>query len=239
MIGAFFDIDGTLYRNSLLVEHFKKLIKFEVIDERIWLNKVKDFFYKWNTRSGDYEIYLEELVDSYVESLQGMNAKDIDFIAKKVIELSWKETYIYTRQRIEWHKKEGHKVIFISGSPDFLVSKMAEKYGVNDYSASKYALDEEGKFTGKVIPMWDSESKSREIAAYVKKYNLDMVSSYSYGDTLGDFLMLNSTGNPIAINPNKKLVDKIINTKELYNKVRVIVERKDVIYDVDLKKNID
>ena len=27
-IGAFFDIDGTIYRDSLMVEHFKKLIKY-------------------------------------------------------------------------------------------------------------------------------------------------------------------------------------------------------------------
>ena len=27
-IAAFFDIDGTLYRDSLMVEHFKKLIKY-------------------------------------------------------------------------------------------------------------------------------------------------------------------------------------------------------------------
>ena len=30
-IAAFFDIDGTLYRDSLMVEHFKKLIKYDII----------------------------------------------------------------------------------------------------------------------------------------------------------------------------------------------------------------
>ena len=29
MIAAFFDIDGTIFRNSLLTEHFKKLIKYD------------------------------------------------------------------------------------------------------------------------------------------------------------------------------------------------------------------
>ncbi|MEG2456718.1 MAG: threonine synthase [Clostridia bacterium] len=33
-IAAFFDIDGTLYRDSLMVEHFKKLIKYEIIDKK-------------------------------------------------------------------------------------------------------------------------------------------------------------------------------------------------------------
>ncbi|MFR5189571.1 MAG: HAD-IB family hydrolase, partial [Peptostreptococcus sp.] len=27
-IAAFFDIDGTLYRDSLLIEHFRKLIQY-------------------------------------------------------------------------------------------------------------------------------------------------------------------------------------------------------------------
>lgn len=35
-IAAFFDIDGTLYRDSLMVEHFKKLIKYDIIDQKNW-----------------------------------------------------------------------------------------------------------------------------------------------------------------------------------------------------------
>ena len=29
-IAAFFDIDGTIFRNSLMVSHFNKLIQYEV-----------------------------------------------------------------------------------------------------------------------------------------------------------------------------------------------------------------
>ena len=29
MIAAFFDIDGTIYRNALLIEHFKNMLKFK------------------------------------------------------------------------------------------------------------------------------------------------------------------------------------------------------------------
>ena len=46
-IAAFFDIDGTLYRDSLMTEHFKKLIKYEVVDEKYWLNGVKDSYINW------------------------------------------------------------------------------------------------------------------------------------------------------------------------------------------------
>ena len=39
MVGAFFDIDGTIYRNSLLTEHFKKMIKYELMIH--WLMRKK------------------------------------------------------------------------------------------------------------------------------------------------------------------------------------------------------
>lgn len=38
---AFFDIDGTIYRDSLMVEHFKKLIKYEVVEA---IENLKDLF---------------------------------------------------------------------------------------------------------------------------------------------------------------------------------------------------
>ena len=45
MIGAFFDIDGTICRNSLLTEHFKKMIKYELIDSLEYEEKVNRYIY--------------------------------------------------------------------------------------------------------------------------------------------------------------------------------------------------
>ena len=44
---AFFDIDGTIYRNSLLIEHFKMMVKYEYINMMTWEGKVKEKFIKW------------------------------------------------------------------------------------------------------------------------------------------------------------------------------------------------
>lgn len=41
---AFFDIDGTLYREGLISEVFKKLIKYEIIDEEKWYKEVRPEF---------------------------------------------------------------------------------------------------------------------------------------------------------------------------------------------------
>lgn len=232
-IAAFFDIDGTLYRNSLMIQHFKKMIKYEVIDPLIWHSSVKHTYDEWEKRFGDFEVYLEELAEVYIKELKGVNKSYIDFIAKQVINLNGDKVYKYSRTQIDWHKKQGHKVFFISGSPDFLVSKMAEKYGVTEYKGTIYEVDENNNFTGEILRMWDSENKQRIIDEFVEKYDVDLPSSFAYGDTKGDLSMLRMVGNPVAINPNRELFYCIKNDPELSKKTTIIVERKDIVYKLN------
>ncbi len=204
-----------------------------MIDPTIWYTKVKKVYEEWEKRFGDFELYLETLAQVYIEELKGVNKTYIEFIASQVININGDMVYKYSRDQIEWHKKEGHKVFFISGSPDFLVSKMAEKYGVTEYKGTIYKVDEENKFTGEIVRMWDSESKQRVLNELILKYNVDLENSYAYGDTTGDLSMLRMVGNPVAINPNKPLFLAIRGDKELSKEIDIIVERKNVIYKLN------
>jgi HAD superfamily hydrolase (TIGR01490 family) len=233
MIAAFFDIDGTLYRGSLMIEHFKKLIRYEVIDPTIWFGRVKDLYDLYEKRQGEYDDYMEQLAGGYIKSLTGINLRDLEFIADQVINLKGDAVYKYSRNQINYHLRSGHKVFFISGSPDFLVEKMAKKYGVSEYVGSGYVLDEFGIFTGKVERMWDSESKLKAIESLIEKYKIDPSDSYAYGDTRGDISMLKLVGNPVAINPTYELISYIRSNSEINNKAKIIVERKDVIYEIN------
>ena len=85
MIGAFFDIDGTLYRDSLLVEHFKKLIRYEVIDPKVWHSQAKQTFYDWDKRQGNYDDYLMEVVAVYINALKGIKKPEVEFVSNQVI----------------------------------------------------------------------------------------------------------------------------------------------------------
>ena len=78
--------------------------------------------------------------------------------------------------------------------------------------------------------MWDAQSKKKAIAEFCNKYDIDLSKSYAYGDTTGDLTMFKKVENAIAINPAKKLLQKIKQDKELKEKVTIVVERKDVIY---------
>jgi HAD superfamily hydrolase (TIGR01490 family) len=233
-IAAFFDIDGTLYREGLITATFKKLIKSEIIEESRWYNEVKDKYIQWDKRIGNYDDYLLKMAEIYVEAVKGLHKSQIEFIAKRVVEQNGDRVYTYTRDKIQWHKGQGHKVITISGSPLELVRHMAEKHGFDDYIGTRYMTDENDYFTGQIVPMWDSRSKELSIKHFVEKYDIDLSLSYAYGDTAGDFSMLQMVGNPVAVNPTRELLTKLSSDETIKTKAQVVVERKDMLYPLSL-----
>jgi HAD superfamily hydrolase (TIGR01490 family) len=231
---AFFDIDGTISREGLISEMFKKMIKYELIADSKWYSDVKPAYTKWDKRQGDYDLYLQKMVDIYSETVKDTEAFHICYIAKKVIEQKGERVYTYSRERIKWHKDQGHLVMAISGSPVELVREMSNKYGMDYYKGTIYEIGDNGKYNGSIIPMWDSESKRKALLEMADDHDIDLTRSYAYGDTSGDFSMLKLVGFPYAINPTKELIALIKADQELLEKVVIIVERKDVTYRLDL-----
>lgn len=234
-IAAFFDIDGTLYRDGLITEVFKKFITYELVDESKWYDDVRPAFMKYDRRQGEYDDYLMKMTTIYQDALVGMSRVPILHIANKVIEQKGDRVYTFTRDEILRHKKENHYVFTISGSPLELVEAMAKKYEFSDCRGTIYKYDENNLYTGEVIPMWDHLSKKKAMKELVEKYNIDLSESYAYGDTTGDFTMFELVGHPFAINPTKELLQKILETPSVKSKIRVIVERKNVIYEINLE----
>lgn len=233
-VAAFFDIDGTIYREGLIKEVFKKMINYELIEQSKWHKEVRPAFISWDRREGTYDTYLLKMVDAHTEAVQGTNPVHMEYVSKRVVEQKGDRIYTFSRDRINWHKEEGHKVIAISGSPIELVREMSNKYDMDDYRGTIYQLDDEGNYSGEIIPMWDADSKRAAINELIEEYDIDMENSYAYGDTSGDFSMLKMVGNPFAINPTKELINKILENEELKAKINIIVERKDVVYVLDV-----
>lgn len=229
-VGAFFDIDGTLYREGLIAEIFKKLVKYEIIEPERWYNDVRPEYQRWDKRQGNYDNYLLKMAGIYIEAIKGLHKAQVEFIAKSVVNQKGDRVYTFTRDMIKWHKEQGHIIITISGSPIELVKEMALKHGFNDFKGAVYELNSEDIYTGEVIPMWDSKSKKEAISYFVDKYNLELSDSYAYGDTAGDFSMFEMVGYPVCVNPTRELIKKVQQSEEISKKALIAVERKDVVY---------
>lgn len=232
---AFFDIDGTLFRNSLLIEHFRLLSEDNILPEYLWHDEIRPLYQKYQNRQGAYEDYLETAALVYQENLVGIDKDTISRYAKIVIEENKNKTYKVTRKAVQKHIEEDFLVFFISGSPDYLVKDYAKLYGAEKAIATQYIFDEDNKFNGKINPMWDSGNKRKAINYLKETYEIDLSMSHAYGDTNGDYTMFEEVGHAHAINPSFELIDKLYLDENVRNKTTIHVERKDVNYIFELK----
>jgi HAD superfamily hydrolase (TIGR01490 family) len=115
--------------------------------------------------------------------------------------------------QIEEHKRNNHKIVIVSTAIDQIVSKFARELGADHHYSTTLEVDNHC-FTGNVIgDVYYGETKKQAVLQYCEKHNIDPKVCYAYGDYFGDRNMLEVVGNPVAINPDKRLL-KIAQTRK-------------------------
>lgn len=223
---AAFDIDGTIFRSSLLIELVDRLILRGVFPEeaRKEYERAQE---EWLDRKGDYEPYIQKVVVSFAKYAKGAPYGEVADIAGEVIEEMRDRTYRYTRDLVAELKARGHYLLAISHSPKFIVDGFAFEHGFDKSYGTFYATGAAGRFTGEIEDEHLIKNKSAILARAVEKENLTLAGSVGAGDTESDISMLAMVEQPIAFNPNRALY-----RHALQNGWKVVVERKDVIYDI-------
>src|SRR3989344_2839622 len=104
---AIFDIDGTIFRSSLLIEVVNALIENKLFPQKAGLLYLKSY-QEWLDRKGSYETYIMDVVKSFEQHLSILRHNDFLRISKQVIASNKYKTYIYTRELIKDLKKKGY-----------------------------------------------------------------------------------------------------------------------------------
>ncbi len=231
---AVFDIDGTIFRSSLLIQLINGLVEEGVFPTTASKEMEKDYL-AWLDRKGTYDNYIGQVVNIYWKYIRGVRVGDIKKVAHEVIAWQKDRVYRYTRDLIKKCKKEGYFLVAISGSPDYIVSAFAKDTGF-DASFGSVSEIEKGVFTGRALNRDTVTNKEKVLRRLVKNLpvSADMSESIAVGDSEGDIPMLKMVGKPIAFNPNR-----ILAQYAQKNGWKIVVERKDVIYDIKSHKFVN
>ncbi len=223
---AVFDIDGTVFRSSLLIELVDRLILRGVFPEeaRKEYERAQE---EWLDRKGDYEPYINKVVQSFAKYLKNKPYGDVADSAGEVIEEMHSRTYRYTRDLISDLKKRGYYLLAISHSPKFIVDGFAYELGFHKSYGTFYTTGATNHFTGEIEDEHIIKNKAAILTRAVEKQNLTLIGSVGVGDTESDISMLTMVEEPIAFNPNRALY-----RHAMQHSWKVMVERKDVIYEI-------
>lgn len=222
---AVFDIDGTIFRSSLLLALAKRLIQGGIFPREVQ-QEFEDDRLKWLDRKGDYPAYLHKVVDVFAREIKGKPYEEIANIAGEIIEEKKNRVYRYTRDLAKDLKSRGYFLLAISHSPKFIADGFGYEHGFDKVYGTFYASGASGNFTGEIEDKDLIFNKAAVLTRAARKENLSLETSVGVGDTESDIPMLEMVSTPIAFNPNKKLYDHA--NKRGW---KVVVERKDVVYE--------
>lgn len=222
---AFFDIDGTVFRSSLLIELVEKLIEDGVFPKDA-TDEFGDEYESWRARQGTYEAYIDAVISTFLRHIKGVHYGEFADVGRQVVARQSKYVYRYTRDLIQKLKKEGYVVIAISQSPKTVLDEFCTQYGFDKVYGRMYEIGPQDRFTGNVIDEHLIQNKAN-IAKRVFDKNAEFTKegSIAVGDTEGDIPLLEMVDNPICFNPNQQLYS---HAKRM--DWEVVVERKDVVY---------
>ena len=222
---AFFDIDGTLFRSSLLIELVEELVR-----EGVFPNDAAQGYVSagaaWRAREGTYEAYISAVIDTFLKHIKGVHYGSLADIGRRLVALTSKRIYTFTRDYIKELKADGYMVIAISQSPKTVLDEFCRQYGFDKVYGRMYEIGPRDCFTGEVIDEHLISNKANIVKRVFERHpELTTVGSIAVGDTDGDISLLESVAVPICFNPNQALYNHA--HKQGW---KIVIERKDVVY---------
>ena len=201
---AFFDVDGTLVSTTIVhyYIYFRRRALPPVI-RSLWhvAFLIKCLYYLY------LDMKSRTLVNEiFYRNYGGLDADTIRGQAGGCFEQSirphlFKQGTEKTREHID----AGRQVVLVTGSIDFLMAPLAEHLGAPHVEAPGLVV-ENGRFAGALDgPPVGAEEKRRRVLAYAENADIDLANSFAYGDSIADIPMLETVGNPVAVNPDKAL----------------------------------
>lgn len=223
---AFFDIDGTVFRSSLLIELVEACIDAGVFPPSArdaYLEKMES----WTHREGSYEAYVDAVVQSFLTHIRGVHYGTFADIGRQVVERHGKKTYRYTRDLIQDLRSKGYYIVAISKSPKTILDEFCALHGFDKVYGHIFEIGPRDLFTGGVHEPEALKDKSLIVERVFEKEGLSREGSIGVGDTESDIPLLESVEMPICFNPNMTLY-----AHAKGRKWPVVVERKDVVYTI-------
>lgn len=222
---AFFDIDGTFVRSSLLIELCRNLVRYGIFPPLVE-RELAETRVAWEERRASYHPYIMAVVEVFYRYLAGCSAAHVQYIGRLTANEQCHRVYVYTRELIT-RLRATHTIVAISGSPEAVVRPFTEQWGfdpTNVFCSTAEIIDD--RYTGRRLIKMVEDGKHRFVDACIARTpHTTLADSVGVGDTEFDIDVLERVANPIAFNPTAKLA-RIAHRHGW----RIVVERKDAIW---------
>jgi HAD superfamily hydrolase (TIGR01490 family) len=205
MEAAFFDLDKTLLPGSSLYPLAREMYRQRYFTLRAIVRLAADqVWYRLAGHEGAGP--MERARAASLEVIAGKPRSEIIEFGRNVArEELLPRLYPQAVELLGRHKRAGREVYIASSSPEDYLAILAEELGIDGVIGTR-AQVVDGRYTGELDgPMVHGPEKAVRVEQLAKEHEIDLSRSYAYSDSINDLPMLELVGNPVAMNPDRRL----------------------------------
>ncbi len=201
---AFFDLDKTVIAKSSTLAFSRPLYRAGFLNRRALL-KAAIGQLVFMMVGADHD-QIERLRDQLQDLTKGWDRLEIERLVRETIDdVIAPHVFAEALAVIDDHRRQGHRVVIVSSSPEEVVRPLARHIGLHEVIATRSKVDSEGRYTGQIDFYAYGPSKAEAVVAYAARHNIPLADSYAYSDSITDVPMLEAVGHPVAVNPDREL----------------------------------
>jgi HAD superfamily hydrolase (TIGR01490 family) len=203
---AFFDLDKTLLPGAALVPLAREMYRQRMFTFGTIARVAVDQLVYRISGAEDEEL-MERAKDLTLGSVQGKTPEEIRSLAAGVAkEEIIPRFYPQAVELLSRHKRAGREVYISSSSPQDFLALLAAELDIDGVIGTRAAV-RDGRYTGELEgPMNHGPEKARRVAELAAERGIDLSRSFAYSDSLNDLPMLEMVGTPVAVNPDRRLL---------------------------------
>lgn len=199
---VFFDLDKTITTNNSGAILIKEARRTGLMSKKSYLRALYlSLLYKLRLRES------EQIMAEMATWLKGCSISDYQHISKRIVEEqlipSIRPAII---EEIKQHRLNGAEIAILSSALADICEGVGSFLKVDTVISTKLE-SHNGLMTGKTIGEFCFEEQKRtELLSHCAKQNYKSEEAYYYGDSISDIYALESVGNPVCVEPDKKLL---------------------------------
>jgi putative phosphoserine phosphatase/1-acylglycerol-3-phosphate O-acyltransferase len=202
LVGAFFDLDGTLI-SGYSASH---LAQQRLRDREIGLSEVVRTLGVAVGAGLGRGAGFADLMKLGAEAWRGRAHEDLEEMGERLFQQKIKPLiYPEMRELVIAHHRRGHTVVLSSSATSYQVEPVARFLGVDHVLCNRFEI-QDGVLTGNVVtPILWGPGKAASVQGFASKHGIDLADSYFYADGNEDLALMHLVGHPRPTNPGSQL----------------------------------
>ena len=196
-----FDLDHTLLRANASYRFFLYLLdkgEYSARDALFTIAARLRFFFGFFSTSSYHDHLASRLF--FGKNLDQLISDSQDFVRKNIEKL----LYLPVLGLLERAKREGALVALASGSPDFIVSPIADYFGIAKWAGTRYTKDGGGRVCATELFL-GAEEKVAYVKLLAEEERISLENLVVVTDSICDLPLLEIGAERIAVQPDRRL----------------------------------